>query len=150
MREADGRGHYLRKNRWPGLREKEFGIARIKRGVEDFLDGRQIDGLVFYSEVISMDQHSRRCKKQKSANCPDRPRRIDFGISEKREMRNKKPGNHSAMLNVSTCCAQSDSDRLCRMRTQRFQRRMASSLPAGLILAASSKQRMASSNSTSK
>ena len=63
MRDADGRGHYLRKNGWPRLREKEFRIAWIERRIQDFLDGGQIDGLVFNSKVISVDQYSRRGKK---------------------------------------------------------------------------------------
>ncbi len=41
-------------------------------------------------------------------------------------------------------------ERLCRRRTQRFQRRIASSLPAGRILSACSKQLIASSKSTTR
>src|SRR5947209_16287185 len=103
MRDADGRGHYLRKNGWPRLREKEFRIAWIERRIQDLLDGGQIDGLVFDSEVISVDQHSRRGKKQKSGSrSTDCQPRIG-----KRETRNKKPGNHSALWKVSTYITQS-------------------------------------------
>src|SRR5215467_5387202 len=55
-------------------------------------------------------------------------------------------GGASSASNVASCSSQT-MDGVCRRRTQRFQRRIESSLPAGRIFSASPKQSSARRNS---
>src|SRR5262249_7347919 len=55
-------------------------------------------------------------------------------------------GGASSASNVASCSSQT-MDGVCRRRTQRFQRRIESSLPAGRISSASPKQSSARRNS---
>src|SRR5438105_10732737 len=150
--------NHLGEKRRPGLSKKQLRVSRVQARIKNFFYGGKINRLIFDAQVIAMNGQGEDGQQQQAGrgrtlagSLPLIPRWWQaHALDDPREPRNQKPENYSATWKVSTCCIQSDSGRLSRMRTQRFQRKMASSLPAGLILAASSKQRMASSNSTSR
>jgi hypothetical protein len=56
VRELDGPGGKFVDECGAGLRKEEVGIVRVKRVVEVVLDRWKIDGLVFDSEVIAVDE----------------------------------------------------------------------------------------------
>jgi dolichol-phosphate mannosyltransferase len=69
--EAHGRGHEAIEDAGLHLQGEEAEVVRIERGVEAMLDGREVDGIVFDTGVVSFDEQRRAGNDKKQGVIPD-------------------------------------------------------------------------------
>ena len=84
MRDARQSGNCLMKQSPPSVQKEKACIVGVKLGIDDFLDGGQVDRHVFDADMVSLHQQSRDGQNRQKEEISNRLKPDDGGILYRR------------------------------------------------------------------